>query len=160
MTVTNELWTHGPRSSIANYRHLTLTVTSAYKDGSGGIYETLWKWTVCGKDSTGVVATSGSMAIDRIGACAEAEENAQERVRAIMVKHGVLDDEGDDTGCVLCSAKEPTTPNQEDEGKKQCSVCNATDVPLRQEDHKWFCYHDLSCFDRAKANREDDENDA
>lgn len=129
MAMTDDIWEHGPISSEAKWRGLKLKVTSGYTDRESTLSD-LWGWEVVGKDSK-----SFSRAVDRIGACVEAEEAAQKMIRNVFVKHGILD---------------------EDEGKKKCSICNATDAPMKQVAHKWLCYDDLNCFDRAKENREED----
>lgn len=91
MTLTNDLWTHGPRSSTATYKHLTLVVTSRYRneESNGGLNDLLWNWRVSGiQGPDGTHATQSSLAIDRIGACVEAEEAAKH-----MANNMVTDDE-------------------------------------------------------------------
>jgi len=90
MTVTNDLWDHGPKTSTATFRHLTLTVTGKTIEGPMQAHSTLWVWEVL---STTDGSKLFSRAIDRIGACAEAEEAAAKMVRAVFVEHGIVEEE-------------------------------------------------------------------
>lgn len=93
MTYTPSVWDHGPKDSTATYRHVKLSVASRYyEERVGSIQDLLWGWRVSWTDSKGVHATRSGLALDRIGACVEAETAAQQVVRNVMVEHGVVDD--------------------------------------------------------------------
>jgi hypothetical protein len=86
MALTSDLWTHSPRRSEATYKHLTLTVTSRISElPLNTLHEPMWKWRVSGvQGPNGTHATRSSLAVDRIGACVEAEETAQEMAENMM----------------------------------------------------------------------------